>query len=230
MKPKGTDDAPRREPRTGRDVLKDYPLRLLWSALQKDIRRGKEREVEALFWAAELETINPTGLWNKLVLIASEDIGPANDTLPANLKALRASYEEAVQKKRDSGRLFLAHAVLLLSRSKKSRVVDDMVWTLYFDRHQGWRPEIPEYAHDHHTGTGTVEDWIRDGSHIENEAEDVPNPYREQARENLRSGHGLGEYTPRRFTKKEKKSEAPSVPVQLTFDAPLEPDHGGSPK
>jgi replication-associated recombination protein RarA len=52
----------------------------LVSALQKDIRRGNE--YEALFWAVKLESLNPTRLWNRLKVIASEDIGPANPIIP----------------------------------------------------------------------------------------------------------------------------------------------------
>ena len=49
---------------------------LMFSCLQKAIRRGQEEE--AYFWACELMSLGKggeTALWNRLRVIASEDIG-----------------------------------------------------------------------------------------------------------------------------------------------------------
>jgi len=63
-----------------------YDFYELLSALQKDIRRGNE--YEAMFWAVELETFNPRMLWNRLTVIASEDIGPANPVMSLVIETL----------------------------------------------------------------------------------------------------------------------------------------------
>lgn len=175
----------------------------LLSALQKAIRRGKE--AEALRWAAELERHSYPILWNRLEIIASEDIGPADPMMHVKIAALRAQYEAAVTRRSPAYRLFLANAVLMLARSPKSRAVDDLVWTVYWEKKNNEElPEIPDYAQDHHTGKGTVEDWINEGCHLENEAEDIPNQYKERALENLKSGKSLGEKFPRKGRRKKE--------------------------
>jgi replication-associated recombination protein RarA len=50
-----------------------YPVDEIKSALQKAIRRG--REEDALHWCAKLYRVDPTNLWKRLHVIASEDIG-----------------------------------------------------------------------------------------------------------------------------------------------------------
>jgi len=102
----------------------------LLSALQKDIRRGNEEQ--AMFWAVCLERYNYRTLWNTLEAIASEDIGLADPMMPVKIHALREQYFDAVASQQESYRLFLANAVLQLCRSKKSRVVDDFVWDIYW--------------------------------------------------------------------------------------------------
>lgn len=49
-----------------------YDFNELLSALQKDIRKGKI--YPAMFWAVELESFNDKALWNRVRVIASEDI------------------------------------------------------------------------------------------------------------------------------------------------------------
>ena len=60
------------------------------SALQKCVRRGDEQQ--ATYWAAELETFNDLMLWNRLKVIASEDIGPANPTATLVIDILERNY------------------------------------------------------------------------------------------------------------------------------------------
>jgi len=99
-----------------------YDFNELLSALQKDIRR--EKEYEALFWAVELESFNPKVLWSYLRVIASEDIGIANPFLPLLIETLRRQYDEATEG--GYRRLYPAHAVTALVKSKKSRMVVDL--------------------------------------------------------------------------------------------------------
>jgi hypothetical protein len=49
-----------------------YPFDEVASALQKSIRRGLE--IEAMYWAAEMETRYPDYLWKRLQIISVEDI------------------------------------------------------------------------------------------------------------------------------------------------------------
>jgi len=78
----------------------------LLSALQKSIRRGME--YEAVHFAVELEEFNPTMLWNRLRVIACEDVGPANPMMPLLVDVLQKNYASEKSKLgENSSRLFL---------------------------------------------------------------------------------------------------------------------------
>ena len=110
----------------GKAITKNgYDFWELMSALQKDIRRGNERQ--AVFWAVELESFKPTALWNRLIVMASEDIGVANNQMSVLIDVLNKQYQN-MPKERG---LFLIHAVLALSRSRKSREVDELLKIIY---------------------------------------------------------------------------------------------------
>jgi replication-associated recombination protein RarA len=164
-----------------------YDLFELLSALQKDVRRGKE--CQAVFWAVELESFSQETLWNRLSVIASEDIGIADPLAPLVIDVLEKEYNDAKRRGNDSHRLFLVNAVLFLARSPKSRIVDDLLITVYGDiKFRDKRLEIPDYALDMHTLRGAkngrgIKDFLEEGSKLENET--IQNPYRESAREIL---------------------------------------------
>jgi len=192
-----------------------YNMYQLLSALQKDIRRGNEEQ--ALFWAVELEKYDYRILWNRLMVIASEDIGAANPNLPVVIETLRHHYEDALRRRNDSYRVFLTNAILILSRSKKSRVTDDLLWKVYGEIEFGnKRLKIPEYAKDKHSGMRTEgnEKWIREGTKLKNEIKfkedgNPVNPYTEEANR-IRLEYGkLPEMFPRRRKKKVKLLQAP---------------------
>ena len=123
------------------------------SAFQKAIRRGEEEL--AVQWAIELETYNTHLLWKRLEIIASEDIGPANDMMAILVGNLRYKYDSAVKGKSQAYRLYLIHAVLSLCRSEKSREVDEMICIYYPKMGVGADlPKIPDYAYDMHTLKG----------------------------------------------------------------------------
>src|SRR4030042_3972037 len=109
----------------GPTTPKGYDMHEVLSALQKEIRRCKE--YEAVYWAVELESFNAATLWNRLRVIASEDIGLANPNATLIIDVLARQYDDAVSRKSDSSRLFLVHAVLYLARSPKSRIVDNLL-------------------------------------------------------------------------------------------------------
>lgn len=167
---------------------KGYEFYEVASALQKAVRRGDE-EV-ALYFTVELFNSGyGEYVWKRLRLICSEDIGLAEPTMPAVIQALYQSYLD-LKKKNDHGtpeRLFLVHAVLLLCRAKKSRLIDWML-IAYWDGHDTTRREIPDYAFDKHTqrgrrmGRGVAHFWD-EASRLENYS---PQPGEEEAKQAAR--------------------------------------------
>ena len=163
-----------------------YDFYEVLSALQKEIRRGNE--YEAMFWAVELESFNIKTLWNRLRVVASEDIGLANPSAVLIVDVLKNNYFEALHLEGDSHRLFLVNAVLFLARSPKSRIVDDLLITVYGDVEDNKLLSIPDYALDKHTARGRTmkrgfEHFLHDGSKLKNET--IENPYKERAAEYL---------------------------------------------
>jgi len=167
-----------------------YDIYELLSALQKDIRRGNE--YQALFWAAELESFNSKMLWNRLQVIASEDIGVASPFAPLLIDVLERKYDDARKRNNDSYRLFLTHAVLFLARSRKSRIVDDLLNVVYGEiQHEDKKLSIPDYALDMHTLKGKkmgrgLEHFFSEGTKLNKEP--YENPYTEKAKEILKQG------------------------------------------
>ena len=187
---------------------KGYNFYDLLSVLQKCIRRGLEHD--ALFFALELESYNDKGsktaLWNRLKVIASEDIGLANPLMPILTKTLYKHYLDV--KKNGSRLVFLSNAVISLCRSPKSRISDDLLNVLFLEKEKGitddllnvvllekekgLKLEIPDYAYDMHTikgkakgrGKNTKEGWrfFYDVSTVlDNEA--FPNPYKKRLKQ-----------------------------------------------
>jgi len=161
----------------------------LLSALQKCIRRGME--YEAVHFAVELEEFNPTMLWNRLRIIACEDIGPANPLMPILVDVMQKNYLVEKSKLTDSAyKLYLVNAVVCLCFSQKSRITDDLLNVVYTEReNQATLPPIPEFALVRHTARGKamgkgIDDFFSEGNKLENEA--FINPYTERAKELLK--------------------------------------------
>jgi replication-associated recombination protein RarA len=145
------------------------------SALQKSIRRGLEDD--AMYWAVELYNSNyDEYIWKRLKIISSEDIGLAEPNLSSNIYALYEMYQQ--QKKNDktggktSHRLFLAHAIVMLCRAKKSRLIDHFQ-IYHFRTHHLEKKPIPDFAFDKHTTTGKrngrgFEHFFEHGAKLEN--------------------------------------------------------------
>ena len=119
------------------------------SALQKCIRRG--HELEAVYFAQELEGRYWRYLWQRLQVISHEDVGLADPDAAVYIKAVADQYEA----QRERGKLFtlgLINAVLRLCRAPKSREADHYLSLVY---HQAdMKIEIPDYAFDGHTRKG----------------------------------------------------------------------------
>ena len=165
-----------------------HPLGEVASAFQKAIRRGLEDE--ALHWGIELDMSNyGEYAWKRLRIMTSEDVGLAEPNLAATVYALYQNWVDQRRKKdvkHGPERLFLVHAILLLVRAKKSRVVDHALIT-YYGNHDH-RP-IPDYALDKHTGAGRrlgrgVQHFFDEGIKLANRAE-LDDPYMQKARETM---------------------------------------------
>lgn len=144
------------------------------SAFQKAIRRGDEEE--ALYWAVEFYDQGgslTSYCWNRMFVMTSEDIGLANPQLPQQIVALHSIFEHFKKGKNahEPEKLHFIHAVLLLVRSPKSRLVD---WALIdaFKNHKPGR-EVPDYALDKHTRRGKAlgrgfPHFFEEGAKLEN--------------------------------------------------------------
>jgi hypothetical protein len=176
------------------------------SALQKCIRRGLEED--ALYWAYELaksDSKSYSWLWQRLKIIASEDVGPANFAMPILIDVLYRNW----QKKKDND-LWYTNAVIALARSPKSRIVDNAIRMLLTKDALGrWGnapiPEecvveanlerakeptcfdkkIPGFAMDMHTPAGKryglgMKDFYEEGAKLVNCT--LPDPYESRAR------------------------------------------------
>ena len=126
-----------------------YELGEVTSALQKSIRRNLESA--AMFWAIEIESIQPTYLWNRLKIIASEDVGLADPMACVVIATLEQNYTDAKKRGSSSTVMFLSHAILHLARANKSRLVD---WFLLHAYRDPDKLEVPDFALDGHTARG----------------------------------------------------------------------------
>lgn len=149
------------------------------SALQKSIRRGLEDE--AMYWAVELFNSNYAEyVWKRLRIIASEDVGLASPGIASEIMALYQSHKlQAAKKDTDNApeRLFLTHAVILLCRVPKSRVID---WALlyHWNRHGQTSRPIPDFALDKHNDRGRAlgrgfKHFLEEGTRLVNMANPV---------------------------------------------------------
>lgn len=150
-----------------RDTPNGYNISAVKSALQKSIRRGLE--YDAFWWAHELGLNNQMiYVWRRLLIIACEDIGMGNPAAVAIVRACRDTWGEVNGDARcdEWEWSILAHAIIVLCRSPKSRSADDLshlVWlrkngidpkTLVPGVFEPERLPIPDYALDMHTYHG----------------------------------------------------------------------------
>jgi replication-associated recombination protein RarA len=122
------------------------------SALQKAVRRGLLDD--ALYWTVEMFGRYPHHVWRRLKVITSEDIGLAEPDLPATIDALHRAFEEQRGDKRGDGLLYTLHATALLTRAKKSRLVDHALTWFTRGPREAQHREPPDHALDEHTARG----------------------------------------------------------------------------
>lgn len=124
------------------------------SALQKSIRRGKEKA--ACEFAYELYISSPQleeKLWRRLLVISVEDIGMANpmaSIIINNLYQMRQQF----QYDENDRTIFFIHAIRYLCESEKDRSSDFLKNIIIKTSAQGYVPEIPDIALDKHTSRG----------------------------------------------------------------------------
>jgi replication-associated recombination protein RarA len=144
------------------------------SALQKSVRRGEVRN--AVLCALDLSATSPeldTFLWDRLHVIAVEDVGFGNASAVAVVVALETARQrfDAASHDRD---LFTIHAVRLLAESPKDRSNDELANVVRAELDQGGRPDIPDHALDMHTRRGQllgrgIEHFLLDGARVDPE-------------------------------------------------------------
>lgn len=169
------------------------------SSFQKAVRRGDEEE--ALYWAVEFyDRKNLTSyIWNRMFVMVSEDIGLANPQLPQQIWSLYGIYEHFKSKnnKHEPEKLHYIHAVLLLVRSPKSRLVD---WALIhaFRGNHDVEQEVKDYALDKHTRRGKqkgrgFKHFFEEGAKLENHVvQENEDKYMESSRKILIDGNPDG--------------------------------------
>lgn len=151
-----------------------YRLDEVASALQKCIRRGLERE--AIYWALEMYSRYPKYVWRRLAVIVVEDIGGANPDLITQTLLIKRECMELYEQYREYSAHFLAHTVIQMCRSPKSREADDAAGEIRRLLRTGrLKPEIPDFALDWHTRRGRqmgrgIEHFWTESARLENEA------------------------------------------------------------
>lgn len=174
---------------------KGYDLFEVASALQKSIRRGLEDD--AMYWSVELFNSNfGEYLWKRLKIISSEDVGLGEPNISTNIQSLYQMYQEQAKKSKQSEdknqpeRLFLTHAVIMLCRSEKSRLID---WALlyHWNVHDFEQKDIPDFALDKHNERGRKlgrawKHFFDEGTWLENRGSVLgEDDYREKARNSI---------------------------------------------
>lgn len=163
------------------------------SSFQKAVRRCDENN--GLFFAVELYESNYAEyVWKRMFVMVSEDIGLSNPELPSQIWSLFEMYSFLKKKndKHEPEKLQFIHAVLLMIRSPKSRLVD---WALIdaFRKHDERVPTTPpmDVALDKHTRRGKAlgrgfDHFFDEGCKLENwQPQENEQKYMDSSREIL---------------------------------------------
>ncbi|WP_281165166.1 hypothetical protein [Liquorilactobacillus sicerae] len=124
------------------------------SALQKSIRKGKERA--AVEFAYEMYISSPQfeeKLWRRLQAISVEDIGMGNPLAPVVINSLNQIRQNFQYDEPDRAMMFV-HAIRYLCASTKDRSSDLLKNIVIKNFNLGYVPQIPDYALDKHTTRG----------------------------------------------------------------------------
>lgn len=141
------------------------------SALQKSIRRGKEKA--ACEFAYEMYITSPQfeeKLWRRLLAISVEDVGMGNPEAAIMINSLNLMRKEFQYNESDRA-MFFFHAIRFLCRSEKDRSSDLLKNIVIKSFAMGYVPEIPDIALDKHTARG--QEMGRGSEHFLHEASKV---------------------------------------------------------
>ncbi|TDB66813.1 AAA family ATPase [Arundinibacter roseus] len=180
-------------------TVNGYDFFEISSAMQKCIRRGLEEE--ALYWAVELYNSGYSEyVWKRLRIMSSEDVGLANPSISSEIWALYSMFKEQAKKKEDKNepqRLFMTHAIFILCRSRKSRLIDwALIWA--WMSHKIRRLDVPDFAYDKHNERGRMlkRGWghfFREGAKLENPADVyLEDEYKRRAMKAIEDPDGMG--------------------------------------
>lgn len=146
----------RREmPRTKSGYLMDEVA----SALQKTCRRSLT--YQATFWGKELlRSGYGAYCWRRVLVIASEDVGPGDANTAERVSALHVAALAYIGSRTPKGddwaraEIFLVHAIVEICRAEKSRMVAELAYLAERNYEGGERLTVPDYALDPHTERG----------------------------------------------------------------------------
>ncbi|MGE5139967.1 MAG: hypothetical protein ACM3JD_10915 [Rudaea sp.] len=172
------------DPWTKAHTLHDLPAEEVISALQKEIRRGiTENAVllayEMLTTSAELEA----KLWQRLLVIAVEDIGWGDLNAPVIVNTLYEMHSNPGLIEGDRF-LFAVHATRYLCACRKDRSSSELLSWIKIKVQEGVLPEVPDYAVDMHTSRGRAmgrgkKHFLEEGAVVHPELEGRETKYRE---------------------------------------------------
>jgi replication-associated recombination protein RarA len=165
------------------------------SALQKEIRRGNAEN--AVLLAYEMAITCPAledYLWQRLMIIAVEDIGFGEPNAPILLHALNQTIR-TFNRSNGERKLFAVHAVRYLCHCQKDRSSDEMLnWVKHAVARGEAQASIPDYALDMHTARGRakgrgVRHFYEEGAKLEPESPDRDVTYHKRLMEILDKGN-----------------------------------------
>lgn len=131
-----------------------YNLYHVVSAFQKYVRRGMEHE--AMYMGTELLVSGyHKYAWYRMKVMASEDVGFGNPLACVQLESLHQTFNDFQKEKREgASQMVFCHAILILVRSEKSRIVDNL-YCKYVDlRNMIYPVQIHDYCFDQFTDIG----------------------------------------------------------------------------
>lgn len=160
------------------------------SSLQKSIRRGEVHN--AVLCAHDLSAAGAAldeVLWDRLHVIAVEDVGLATPDAIVVVEALCAARQRFAVRSHDR-LLFAIHAVRLLASSAKDRSNDELANIVRGETDDGVRPDIPDHALDMHTRRGRqmgrgVEHFLTEGAQVAPEHSGRDRQWRDRLLERL---------------------------------------------
>lgn len=127
---------------------------LVISGMQKSIRRANEQLAMRLAYELYItSTFHEEKMWNRLLVIAVEDVGFGNNDAPAFVRNLFELHKEFPYGDGDRP-IFFLHAIRYMCQSSKERSTDHIKNIIMKEFERGYVPEIPDYAIDMHTIKG----------------------------------------------------------------------------